>query len=330
MSTPHLHRWAPALAQTLPRLELGHGPTTVRPLATGGPAPVWVKEEGEYGDGGWGGNKVRKLEWTLADARRRGRGGVLTFGALGTNHGLATARYATANGLRAVVAVVDQPVDEHVAANFARLRRSATRVYRTRTPARTAVALPWILPRNRMPYVLPAGGSSPVGALGYVEAAFEIAEQVRAGALPEPGTIVCAVGTGGTLAGLLLGLRLAGLPRVQVEGVVVSDALPLDPRRTVRLCARTAGLLRRRGAAVPRGAVPLEREIVLTRDALGPGYGHPTEEGTQAAALGRSAWGLELDPVYTAKAFGHLLRRNGAGGYGDRPVLFLDTNGPRP
>ena len=329
MSAPHLYRWAPALAATLPRLELGHGPTTVRVLPGVAGAEVWVKEEGEYGDGGWGGNKVRKLEWSLADARRRNRGGILTFGALGTNHGLATARYATANGLRAVVAVVDQPVDEHVAANYARLRQAATRVYRTRTPARTALALAWILPRNGMPYVLPAGGSSPVGALGYVEAAFEIAEQVRSGALTEPGTIVCAVGTGGTLAGLLLGLRLAGLPDVRVEGVVVSDALPLDPARTARLCARTAGILRRRGAAVPRGAVPLEREVILTRDALGPGYGHPTDEAEQAAEQGR-AWGLELDPVYTAKAFGHLLRHHAAGGYGDRPVLFLDTNGPRP
>ena len=262
-------------------------------------------------------------------ARRRAPpqpGGILTFGALGTNHGLATARYATANGLRAVVAVVDQPVDEHVAANYARLRQAATRVYRTRTPARTAVALAWILPRNGMPYVLPAGGSSPVGALGYVEAAFEIAEQVRSGALTEPGTIVCAVGTGGTLAGLL-GLRLAAARRA--GGGCGGERRYRWTARTVRLCARTAGILRRRGAVVPRGAVPLEREVILTRDALGPGYGHPTDEAEQAAEQGR-AWGLELDPVYTAKAFGHLLCHHAAGGYGDRPVLFLDTNGPRP
>lgn len=332
MTGPHLHRWAPALTQTLPYLPLGHGPTSVRLLLDEGPpaAPVWVKAEGEYGDGGWGGNKVRKLEWTLADARHRGRGTVLTFGALGTNHGLATARYARDNGLQTVVAVVDQPVDAHVAANLSRLERSATAVHRTRTPLRTALTAPWLLLRNRRAYFLPAGGSSPLGALGYVEAAFELAEQVRDGALPEPGTIVCAVGTGGTMAGLLLGLRLAGLPDVRVEGVVVSDALPIDARRVVRLTARMAGQLRRRGAVVPGRAVPREDEVLLDRDALGAGYGHATEEGTAAAALADARWGLDLDPVYTAKAFGHLLRMNAAGAYGSGPVLFLDTNGPRP
>ncbi len=329
MSAPHLHRWSPGLASTLPYLPLGRGPTSVRLLDGDGVAPVWLKAEGEYGDGGWGGNKVRKLEWTLADARRRGRGTVLTFGALGTNHGLATARYARENGLGCVVAAVEQPMDEHVAANFVRLTRSATAVYRTRSPVGTALAVPWLVLRHGRMYFLPAGGSSSVGVLGYVEAALEIAEQVHSGVLPEPGTIVCAVGTGGTLAGLLLGLRLAGLSDVRVEGVVVSDALPLSARRTVRLATRTARLLRDHGAMVPAAAIPACSDVVLDHDALGPGYGQPTPEAQAAARLARERWHLDLDPVYTAKAFGHLLRRNAAGAYGAGPVLFLDTNGPR-
>ncbi|HMI93038.1 MAG TPA: pyridoxal-phosphate dependent enzyme, partial [Polyangiales bacterium] len=105
---PLLHDRFPALQETLPHVSLGHGPTRVRRLSAIAGAEVWCKEEGRYG-GPYGGNKVRKLEWVLADARRRGSKTVLTIGALGTNHGLATAIYARELGLEAAVALVDQP-----------------------------------------------------------------------------------------------------------------------------------------------------------------------------------------------------------------------------
>ncbi len=112
------HTRFPEAAVELPHRRLGTAPTPVRELP--GLPGVWVKDEGAYGDGGWGGNKVRKLEWMLPDVRRRGRSTILTFGALGTNHGLATARYGIAAGLRVAVAVVDQPLDDHVRDNLAR------------------------------------------------------------------------------------------------------------------------------------------------------------------------------------------------------------------
>ena len=81
-------------------MTLGSGPTPVRELSglRDGPAPVWLKDDGGYGTGGWGGNKVSKLEWILADADRRGAQTIVTFGAVGTNHGLATAVYGRAHG----------------------------------------------------------------------------------------------------------------------------------------------------------------------------------------------------------------------------------------
>ncbi|MCW3016559.1 MAG: Pyridoxal-5-phosphate-dependent protein beta subunit [Solirubrobacterales bacterium] len=322
--TPFLHRRWPALADTLPHERLGTGPTPVRELQPG----IWVKDEGAYGDGGWGGNKVRKLEWILADARRQGRGTVLTFGAVGTNHGLATALYAPQAGLKAAVAVVDQPLDDHVRANFARLKASGATVHETHTAWRTTLLVPYLLLRHRRPYVLPAGGSSPVGVLGYVEAALELAAQIDTGVLPRPGTVVCAIGTGGTLAGTTLGLRLAGLGDVRVEGVLVNDQLPLDAGRIARLAQKTAALLARRGADVPPETIPQAADIVIATDALGAGYGHATEEGLAAVALGPGL-GLPIEPVYTGKALGRLLRVHAAGGYGERPVLFLQTNGPR-
>lgn len=317
----YLHERFPALRETLPHVALGEGPTPVRPLP-GLADDLWLKDESPYGSA-WGGNKVRKLEWILPDAKRRGRRTILTFGALGTNHGLATALYAREQGLRCAIALVDQPMDDHVRAQLARLESSGATIHRTHTKARTVAAVPWLLARHRRPYVLPAGGSSPVGALGYVEVAFEIAAQVRDGALPEPARVAVAAGSGGTAAGLLLGLRLAGL-RTKVLGIVVNDTLKLDHGTLTRLARRAARLLRKRGADVPD---PEPGDLTVTRDWLGPGYGRATPESERAIALAREKEGIELDPVYTAKAMAGVLGTEDLLGTG--PVLYVHTHGPR-
>jgi D-cysteine desulfhydrase len=219
-------------------------------------------------------------------------------------------------------------VDDHVRAQLERHRSSGATLHFTHSKARTVGMAPWLLVRHRTgfrpPYVVPAGGSSPVGALGYVEAALEIADQVADGALPEPSHVVVPVGTGGTTAGLLVGLRLAGL-RTRVVGVVVNDQLKLDHGTVTRLARRTADLLRDRGADIP----PIDPDaLLMTRDWLGKGYGHPTESASAALARARDE-GLTLEPVYTAKALDGLLQLNADGRLGDGPVLFVNTNGPR-
>lgn len=333
MNGPLLHRLFPGLSGTLPRERLGDGPTPVREL-TGltGPVPLWCKDESGYGSGGWGGNKVRKLEWILPDVHRSGARTILTVGGTGTNWGLATALYARERGLRTAVALVDQPADDHVRRQLERLRRSGATLHSTRTKARTIAAAPWLLLRHstpgHLPYFLPAGGSSPIGTLGCVEAALELAEQVSAGALPEPSHVVTAVGSGGTAAGLALGLRLAGLERTRVVGVIVNDTLRLDARTVAALAGRTERLLRARGADLPRGMVAPD-DVTLVRDWLGAGYGHPTRRALEARRLAAERAGLDLEPVYTAKALGALLDLAEGGRFGGGPVLFLQTHGPR-
>ncbi|WP_458687690.1 1-aminocyclopropane-1-carboxylate deaminase/D-cysteine desulfhydrase [Nocardia tengchongensis] len=333
MRTPLLHQAFPELRSTLPHLALGATPTTVRPLPglTDGTASVWLKDDGEFGDGGWGGNKVRKLEWLLADAKHRGRQTILTVGGLGTNWGLATALYGREHGLSTVLALVDQPVDEHVRAQLGRLRDSGARLYFTRTKARTIAAAPLLLGRyttgGRLPYLLPAGGSSPLGALGYVETAFEIGAQVRAGKLPEPSHVVVAMGSGGTVAGLQLGLELAGLA-TRVVGVVVNDTLRLDAATISRLAARTRTLLRRRGAKLPAPQNDPDR-LRIVQGWMGQSYGHPTPAAGQALRLAEANENLHLEPVYTAKALAALLEMNHCGEFGAGPILYLNTNGPR-
>jgi D-cysteine desulfhydrase len=333
VSAPLLHERFPQLRDTLPHVALGERPTPVRPLPglSEGRAPVWLKDDGLFGDGGWGGNKVRKLEWILPEARRRGAHTLLSVGGLGTNWGLAAALYAREQGLDAALALVDQPVDDHVRAQLGRLQLCGAALHFTHTKARTIASIPWLALRHssggRPPYVLPVGGSSAIGALGYVEASFELAAQIREGKLPEPSHVVTPLGSGGTTAGLALGLRLAEL-RTRVVGVVVNDALRLDARTMVRLTRRTERLLRRRGARFPPVALD-EADVTIVRDWLGAGYGHGTPDGTQAQRLASEREGLLLDPVYTAKAMAALLAMNAEERFGDGPVLYLHTDGPR-
>ena len=330
--TPYLHRRFPELADSLPHLRLGSAPTPILELENIGTRNrLWLKDDGTFGSGGWGGNKVRKLEWILPDVLARRARRILTSGALGTNWGLATAMYARQLGIDTALALIDQPVDDHVRAQLARLQRSGATLHFTRNKLRTYALAPYLTARHfrggRPPYYLPPGGSSPLGTLGYVEAALELAAQVEAGQLPEPAHVVTAVGSGGTAAGLLLGFRLAGL-RTGVVAVIVNDTLPLGGREIRDLAGRAERLLRRRGADLDDldlGTAPL----TVTREYLGPGYGFATAEGRTAQRLGAEL-GITLDPVYTAKAFAALLAIDGQSRYGDGPVVMLDTYGPRP
>ena len=288
-----------------------------------------MKDDGRYGSL-YGGNKVRKLEWILPDVAARGRRTIVTVGALGTNLGLATALYAREYGLRCALILVDQPVDDHVRAQLARLARSGAHLYKTHCRLRTYAAAPWIMVRHadlrrlRPPYFLTVGGSTPVGCIGFVEAAFELAEQVEQGALPEPSHVVVALGSGGTAAGLAAGLRVAGL-RTRVVGIVVNDRTPVDASVVARLANRTLDLLRRRGADVP--GAPLAPDDLDAETAwLGAGYGHPTTEAERTRVDAAARESLPLDPVYTAKAMTGLLALRAQGRLGNGPVLFWQSH----
>jgi len=296
-----------------------------------GAGEVWLKDDGVFG-GPWGGNKVRKLEWVLADVLGKRRRTIFTAGALGTNHGLATALYAREVGLRAALALVDQPLDAHVRRQIDRIERSGARVYRTRGTLRTVALLPLMLGahtdwrRLRPPYFLAVGGSSALGTLGYVEAALELAGQVERGELPRPRQIVVALGSGGTAAGLVLGLALANLDS-DLVAVQVNDRVPRDERRIIRLAQRARRLLERRGAKPLPTAIG--RGLRVEGHWLGAGYGHRTAEADRAQELARVEQ-LELEPVYTAKAMAALLGLRERGELGDGPVLYWHTYNARP
>jgi len=302
----------------LGRVVLGTGPTPVARLDLGLSGEVWWKDEGRYGDGAWGGNKVRKLEWIIPEAKRRRKSTLFTVGGIGTHWGLACALYGREHGLKTLLGLVDQPIDDHVRGQLARLEASGAELHRYGSTRRLRLAAPWLL-RHR-PWYLPAGGSNAFGTLGYVETALEIAEQVGAGDLPEPATIVVPVGSGGTVAGLALGLRLAGLS-TRVFGAVVNDMIRLDAPTMARLARRTARLLRERGASgVPELSAA---DLTLRDDWLGSTYGDPTPASVAEVDRAAAA-GLELEPVYTGKALAALRELDLPG-----PILWLNTHGPR-
>jgi len=325
-----LHDHFPGL--DLGHLRLGTTPTPVRPVdgeLVGG-HEVWMKDESVFGDGAWGGNKIRKLEWIIPEAKRRGVRTLFTVGGIGTHWGLAAALYGREHGLHTMLGLVDQPVDDHVRDQLARLERSGAELHRYRDARRLKLAAAGLIARallrdRRLPWYLPAGGSNPFGALAYVDTALEIAGQVEAGLLAEPATVVTAVGSGGTAAGLALGLRLAGL-RTRVFGVVVNDAFPLDASVIADLANQTADLMRRRGAFFD--LAPLEpANVTMRTDWLGETYGDPTPASVRAVADAERDE-LHLEPVYTGKSLAAIRDVGGTPGMPE-PILWLNTHGPR-
>ena len=316
-----VHEALPGLETELPSAGLARLPTPIDEVRVDGRV-LWIKRD-DLSDPRYGGNKVRKLDLILAAAMRDGCRRIVTFGATGTHHGLATALFCQALGLNCEVLLFDQPDTPHVRDNLRRLGEAGAR--RVHCGSLSMTLLRYALHPGRLRrdtrFVF-AGGSDPLGTLAFVNAALELAAQVRAGECPAPSRIYCALGSGSTLAGLTLGVALAGLPS-EVIGVRVADARlgPFDAcseRTVAALMARTLRWLAQRGIDWPAG-LPTPR---IDHGWIGAGYGHVTESGLQATAVLADAAGLALDATYTAKAAAAALADRRAG-----PVLYWHTLG---
>jgi D-cysteine desulfhydrase len=257
---------------------------------------------------------------------------VITGGAIGTNHGLATALYAREVGLRTVLVLVPQPETDHVRAQLTRMRDAGAELHFAAGPARAFVLAAALIARRmqappRLPYLILPGGSVPLGCIGYVEAGLELARQVADGEMAEPSAVVVALGSGGTAAGLLLGMKAAGL-RSRLICVLVNDLTPISARSVARLARRTQRLMARHGSALPHLEIS-GADFDVRDEWLGHGYGHSTPQAARATDVFAEA-GVRLDPVYTAKAAAGLLALNQRGELGAGPILFWNTYSPPP
>jgi D-cysteine desulfhydrase len=332
-----LYQRYPQLEAALPRVSLIRCPTPVERLerlgARIGCDRLWIKRDSLSGTI-YGGNKPRKLEFILADALGRGARTIMTFGGLATNHGLATTLYGREHGLRTVLLLVYQPVDDHVRRQILRLHEAGARLHYTVSAMRTRLLMPLLLARyadwrrRKLPYLLPPGGSTALGTVGFANAALELADQIAAGECPEPEHIVVALGSNGTAAGLLLGLRLAGLSS-RLVAVRISDIGTVDADTVVDLANRAADLLRRGGATLPPARL-MPSDVTVVSDWLGAGYGHHTAAGERAQALLAETEDLALDPTYTAKTMAAVLDMLEDGRLGGGTVLYWHTYNALP
>lgn len=325
-----IERRFPALRGCLSRVCLTSLPTRVHRLVRLerelGAEQLWIKRDDESG-ALYGGNKPRKLEFVLGDALKRGRRTLLTFGGIGTHHGLATALCARSVGLRTILLLLPQPVTDHVRRSLLLdYAAGAEMHYAPTVPLLTLQALRlWAREflRGNWPYVVPVGGSSALGTLGHVNAAIELQEQIRAGELPEPEWIFVPLGTGGTVAGLVLGAKLAGL-RARIVAVQVTDILPRSPAQLAKQAESSLTLLRR---YLPDVHAPLvtAADFRILSGYLGPAYGAPTDAGCRARALVSQLEGIELDTTYTAKCMAAMIDAVRTPEYRRGPVLFWNT-----
>jgi D-cysteine desulfhydrase len=325
----------PGLCGGLPALQLGSWPT---PLQAADPAGLpgrcaglWVKRDDRCALP-YGGNKVRKLEFLLAEALSQDRNAVFTFGVAGSNHAVATAIYASQLGLDVQLLLTPQSNSSFVGRNLLLGRWAGAKQTHCSTEAEAVRSARILELRGRgvhpSPYRIPGGGSSPLGAVGFVAAALELAAQVREGRLPEPDLLYVALGTMGTAAGLALGLAAAGLKtRLVLVRVVRSDIA--TPRRLRSLYHGAARLLHRRDPRFPLAPLDATR-IELREEFFGPGYARFTEEGMVALEYAKRALGIRLEGTYTGKAFAALLADLEAGRLAGRHVLFWNTYNGQP
>ena len=320
-----LERW-PALS-AVPLHPLASLPTPVEraaALSEALGAEVWVKRDDRTA-ARYGGNKIRKLELLAGLARARGARTIVTIGALGSHHVLATGLVARDLGLHVMAPLVPQPLTDHVRDNLrATLAAGVEAVPVSGFASAAAMAITLTTRaalRDRMrPFVIGPGGSNAVGTIGYVDAGLELAQQIERGEVPLPEHIFVALGSGGTAAGLLAGLRLGGV-RSEVHAVVVADGGLLGESGVRWLGKAALRRLRRVEPALPK---PVLDGLTVDGGELGGGYGHETTAAREAMDLARDLEGLTLEPTYTGKTLAALVRE-ARGALAGRTLLYWHT-----
>lgn len=309
----------PALSPYLPQVSLAMLPTPVQALPD---LPhAWIKRD-DLTRSDYGGNKIRKLEFVLGEIRAKGARHVITFGATGTNAGVATALMCQRERLRCSILLFPQPDSPTVRKNYQRMQAAGAQLIQLPSLFNTALAF-YLHPRRLDPhsYFLYAGCSNAAGIFSYISAAFELRAQIARGECPEPLAIVLPVGSGGTLSGLTLGCALAGLhSRVIGVRVAPSHVGPFDactPKTLRQQMRHAASTLQKAGITLP-----ILPEPVLLDDYYGPGYGSATPEALNAIRWLQQHSNIPLEQTYSGKAFACFLDKvqQQAG-----PVLFWNT-----
>lgn len=286
----------PALL-AIPRARLCALPSPVELLPSFGiGGDIWIKRD-DLNAPFCGGNKVRALEFLLGTVKPGDS--VVTVGGAGSTHILSTAIHTARLGAKPTALRWNHDMNPvaHLVSQRIATEMPGNRVGRSAVIAMARARLRGL---SANVHYIPLGGTSPIGALGHVNAALELAAQIAAGELPRVHQIVLPLGSGGTAAGLMLGLAIAGID-VTVVGARVGPRLFVNRRRVLGLARQTARFIERlTGEGVP--SVEPNR-LRIAQHVYGGAYGRPLAAATEAAEILRGATGIQLDGTYSAKAF---------------------------
>ena len=313
-----------------PRVHLAHLPTPLEPMdrlskLLGGPR-LWIKRDDCTGLSS-GGNKTRKLEFLMGDALARGADTVITQGATQSNHARQTAAAAAKLGLKCYILLEDRTgnnspdytLNGNVLLDRLHGATLAKRPGGADMNAEMEALAARLRDEGKKPYVIPGGGSNPVGALGYANCALELLHQANEIDL-RIDHIVQATGSAGTQAGFVAGL-VALNANIPVLGISVRAPKEKQEQAVFDLAARSA-------AHFGAPGIVKHEHIVANSDYVGGGYGVPTEGMREAVKLAARVEGILLDPVYTGKGFDGLIDHVKMGFFPkDSNVVFLHTGG---
>jgi D-cysteine desulfhydrase len=290
-----------------------------------GGADVWIKRDDLTGVE-LSGNKVRKLEYILADARARGCTAIVTEGTPQSNHCRATAAACARLGLHCTLLLRPLPPAEPQGNHLldllfgAETRAWSREEFAARHDELVAEAIADLERAGHRPHFTPMGASEPRGCWGYIHAAAELGHQLREHKLTGADVVV-AISSGATYAGLVLGRELHGLSDVDIWAVPVSDDVDYHQRGVLALC----------DAAARQFDLPVEIDAGQLRfidGYVGPGYAVPYAEAIRAIKMLAHSEAVVLDPVYTGKAFAAFVDAVRDGRFGQRrPVIFWHTGG---
>jgi D-cysteine desulfhydrase len=318
----------------LPRLSVAHLPTPVHPLPRllralmpdrEGLPKLWVKRDDLTG-AELSGNKVRKLEFLLQEALSQGADVVVTCGGVQSNHCRATALLCARLGLSCVLLLRTVEPVPRLSGNLlldrlagAEVRLITLEQYRERARLMAEIREE-LAGKGRRAYLIPEGGSNALGSLGYAHCVAELCGQVGAAPL----TLCHATGSGGTFAGLVLGVAVLGLPW-RVVGFAVCDDRAYFVNRTVAILQEAA---ERFGLEAARRLCQRPEDLDVRDGYVGRGYALSRPEELRLIAAACRSEGLVLDPVYTGKALFGLCAELSAdpAGLGER-VVFVHTGG---
>jgi len=317
-----LSRLVPGLDAFVRPLDLVTRPTPITEAPAlarvWGQSSLWIKRD-DLTNPIYGGSKVRNLEFFLGQARVQGATGVITMGPYGSHQVLATAVFGHLAGFRTRAVLTPQPDVAEIALN----RRLLPQLDMDILQCGSFAGVPFAILKGRLselggrkPYWIPPGSNHPLGVMGVLEGALEVAEAIKSGEIPMPDDVVVPTGTCATAAGIYLGFALADLP-VRVVAVRMVPMIITGPRKMRRMAEKTDAILRGHGLTAPARW----GEVLWIDDFAGPGYGLTNSRAEHAERDVAAHEGFRTETTYTAKTLALLA----TGGLRGRKVLFWNT-----